>query len=102
MTTFCRQRISPSNSNHHSSTSQVSWVLTQEVIGSGQGKLENKPRGDANNTLSRFPVPVINSFVCETDKIEICAFSYCKYSSVFARFENMDSSSKSFAEEFIK
>ena len=50
--------------------------------------------GVASNTWSRFPVPVINSFVCETDEIDICAFPFCKYSSVFGRFENTDSSSK--------
>ena len=45
---------------------------------------------------SLFPVLVINSFTCETDEIDICAFPYYKYSSAFARLENMDSSSKSF------
>ena len=45
---------------------------------------------------SLFPVLVINSFTCETDEIDICAFPYYKYSSAFARFENMDSSWKSF------
>ena len=73
----------------------------QEVIGSGAGKLENKPRGVARNTWSGFPVSVINSFVCETDEIDICAFPFSKYSSVFGRFGNMDSSSKSFADDFI-
>ena len=46
MTTFCRRKISASNS----STSQVSWVFTQEVVASGPGKLENKPKGVARNT----------------------------------------------------
>ena len=73
--------------------------FTQEVIGSGLGKFENKPK----TTWSRFPVSVINFFVYKTDKIDICTFPYCKYSSlclvvsgcasVFVRFENMDSSS---------
>ena len=36
--TFCRRKISASNSGHHSFTSQVSLVFTQEVIGSGPGK----------------------------------------------------------------
>ena len=73
----------------------------QELIDSGLSKLENKPRGVARNAWSRFPVSVINSFVCETDEIDICAFPFCKYSSVFGRFENTDSSSKSFADDFI-
>ena len=72
------------------------------MIGSGPGKLENKPREVARNTSRGFSVPVINSFVCEPDKIDICAFPYCKYSSVFVRFKNMDSSSKSFADYFIQ
>ena len=76
-------------------------VFTQEVIGSGAGKLENKPEGVARNTWSRFPVSVINSFDCETDEIDICAFPFCKYGSVFGRFEDTDSSSKSFADDFI-
>ena len=50
---------------------------TQEVIGSGLGKFENKPK----TTWSRFPVSVINFFVYKTDKIDICTFPYCKYSS---------------------
>ena len=99
--TFCRRKISASNSSHHSSTSQVSSVFTQEVIGSGPGKLENKRTGVARNSWSLFPVWVINSFVCEKDEIDICAFPFCKYSSVFGRFENTDSSSKSFADDFI-
>ena len=37
--TFCRRKISASNSSHHSS-----------------GKLENKPGGVVRNTWSRFPV----------------------------------------------
>ena len=49
MTTFYRRKTSASNSSHHSSTWQVSWVFTQEVVGSGAGKLENKPRGVAWN-----------------------------------------------------
>ena len=47
--TFCRRKISANNSSHHSSTSQVSLVFGQEVIGSGPGKLENKPWGVARN-----------------------------------------------------
>ena len=74
----------------------------QEVIGSGPGKLENKPKGVARNTWSRFPVSVINSFVCETYVIDICAFyTFFPFCSVFGRFENTDSSSKSFADDFI-
>ena len=46
------------------------------MIGSGEDKLENKPRRVARNTWSRFPVSVINSFVCETDEIDICAFPF--------------------------
>ena len=46
-------------------------------------------------------VLVINSSACETDEIDICAFPYYKYSSAFAQLENMDSSSKSFADYFI-
>ena len=65
------------------------------------GKLENKRKGVARNVWSLFPMLVINSFACETDEIDICAFPYYKYSSAFARFENMDSSSKSFADYFI-
>ena len=68
------------------------------MIGSGPSQLENKHRGVARNTWSLFPVPVIDSFVCETNKIDICAFPYYKYSSAFARFESMDSSSKSYAD----
>ena len=74
----------------------------QEVIGSGLGKLENKTRGAARNTWLRFLVLVINSFVCKTDESDICAFPFCKYSSVFGQFENMDSSSKLFADDFIQ
>ena len=69
------------------------------MIGNGPGKLENKPREVARNTWSRFLLSVINAFVCKTDRIDICAFPYCKYSSVFARFENMDSSSNPQVEE---
>ena len=54
------------------------------MIGSGPGKLESKPKGVARNTWSRFPVSVINSSVCETDEIDICAFPFCKYSSVLS------------------
>ena len=99
--TFCRRKLSASYSSHHSSTWQVSWVLTQELIDSGLGKLENKPRGVARNTWSWFPVSVINSFACETDEIDICAFPFWEDSSAFGRFENIDSSSKSFADDFI-
>ena len=42
---------------------------------------------------------MINSFVCKIDEIDICTFPFCKYSSVFGRFENKDSSSKSFADD---
>ena len=38
------------------------------MTGSGPGKLGNKPRGVTRNTWSRFPVSVINSFICETLK----------------------------------
>ena len=71
------------------------------MIGSGPGKLENKPRGVARNTWSRFPVSVINSYVCEADEIDIRGVPFYKYSSVFGRFENMDSSLNSFADDFI-
>ena len=72
------------------------------MIGSGPGKLENKPKGVARNTWSRFPVSVINSFVCETDEIDICTVLFYEYSGVFGRFENIDSSSNSYADDFIK
>ena len=37
-----------------------------------------------------------------TDEIDICTFPFWEYSSVFGRFENMDSYSKSFADDFIQ
>ena len=71
----------------------------QDVIGSSPGKLENKPRGVARNTWSRFPVSGLTPlFVKQIKSIFAGAFPYCMYSSVFARFEDMDSSSKSFAD----
>ena len=65
-------------------------------------KLENKPRVVVRNTELPFPVSVINSFVCKTDEIDICPFPFYKYSSVFGQFKNKDSSSKSFADDFIQ
>ena len=59
------------------------------MIGSSPGKLENKRKGIVRNTWSLFPVLVISSFVCETDKIDICTFPYYKYSSAFAQLKNM-------------
>ena len=58
---FCRRKISTSNCTHHSSTRSF---FSQEVIGNGPGKLENKFRGVARNTRWRFPVWVTNSTVC--------------------------------------
>ena len=40
------------------------------------GKLENKRKGVARNVWSLFPMLVINSFACETDEIDICAFPF--------------------------
>ena len=56
------------------------------MIGSSPGKLENKRKGVVRNTWSLL---VISSFVCETDKIDICTFPYYKYSSAFAQLKNM-------------
>ena len=54
----------------------------QELIDSGLGKLENKPRGVTRNAWSRFPVSVINSFVCKQMK-SIFALSHFESTAVF-------------------